>query len=77
MIDIFDKPSGILLSSTVNKCPQPEGKAENVDASQSTEENPNADEAVVDAKSESESISEDVAESAEPEKEVTEPEKDK
>ena len=54
-----------------------EAKAENVDASQSTEENPNADEAVVDAKSESESISEDVAESAEPEKEVTEPEKDK
>ena len=54
-----------------------ESKAENVDASQSTEENPNSDEAVVDAKSESESISEDVAESAEPEKEVTEPEKDK
>ena len=42
-----------------------ESKAENVDASQSTEENPNADEAVVDAKSES---TEDVGESAEPEK---------
>ena len=42
-----------------------ESKAENVDASQSAEENPNADEAVVDAKSES---TEDVAESAEPEK---------
>ena len=44
-----------------------ETKTENVDVSQSAEENQNADEAV-DAKVESESISEDIAESAEPEK---------
>ena len=63
VVPVTEKSEALEVKSDSNE----ETKTENVDASQSAEENQNADEAL-DAKVESESISEDIAESAEPEK---------